>query len=86
MIIMTWKNSIKKEEPSFPDFMGRDKHLDSEEKLATELIKYARNKLNLKGKQLETVFKMALQELELMRGEGEEESRVDSVAGSRFER
>jgi len=83
---MTWKNEIKKEEPHFPDFMGRDKHLDSEEKLATELIKYARNKLNLKGKQLETVLKMALQELELMRGEGEEESRVDSVAGSRFER
>ena len=83
---MTWKNSIKKEEPSFPDFEGRDKHLDSEEKLATELIKYARNKLNLKGKQLETVLRITLMETEQIHGEMAEEERVDSIAGSRFER
>jgi hypothetical protein len=69
---MTWTDKLQK------GSVNEDK--------ATKLIRYARNELNIKGRNLENVLRIALQELELMRGESEEEGRVDSVAGSRFER
>jgi hypothetical protein len=74
VIIMTWKKAIKKN-----DFSEL-------EDLAHKLVKYAMNELKVKDRNLETVFKIALQDLEIGRGEAEEERRVDSVAGSRFER
>tara|TARA_R110000803_G_scaffold86474_1_gene152876 strand:+ start:38947 stop:39156 length:210 start_codon:yes stop_codon:yes gene_type:complete len=69
---MAWKDTIQK--------------ASGNEIRAIKIIKYARNELNIKGKNLENVLRIALQELQLMRGEKEEERRVDSVAGSRFER
>ena len=73
MITMTWKNEIKK-------------NLEEEEELAVKVIRYARNELKLKGGKLETVLRIALMETEQIHGEMAEESRVDSIAGSRFER
>ena len=70
---MTWKNAIKK-------------NLEEEEGLAVKIIKYARDELKLKGGKLETVLRIALMETEQIHGEMAEESRVDSIAGSRFER
>jgi len=73
VITMTWKNEIKK-------------NLEEEEELAVKVIRYARNELKLKGTKLETVLRVALMETEQIHGEMAEESRVDSIAGSRFER
>ena len=71
---MSWKNEIKK--------VALDEHAHSVVKMLREMQK----DFNLKDAQLEFILKMALHDLEIQRGEGEEESRVDSVAGSRFER
>jgi|11BtaG_2_1085332.scaffolds.fasta_scaffold08621_5 hypothetical protein len=69
---MTWTDKLQK------GSVNEDK--------ATKLILYARNELNIRGRNLENVFRIALQNLEIMRGESEEERRVDRIAGSRFER
>lgn len=71
---MTWKNAIKKDEFS------------KLQDLSDKLVRYAINELKVKDRDLETLFKIALNDLEIGRGEKEEESRVDRIAGSRFER
>ncbi len=68
-----WKNTIKK-------------NLEEEEELATKVVRYARNELKLKGGKLETVLRIALMETEQIHGEMAEETRLDSIAGARFER
>jgi chromosome condensin MukBEF complex kleisin-like MukF subunit len=68
-----WKNTIKK-------------NLEEEEELAVKVIQYARNELKLKGTKLETVLRIALMNTEMVHGEMAEDERVDSIAGSRFER
>tara|TARA_R110000822_G_scaffold212835_3_gene348182 strand:+ start:1854 stop:2069 length:216 start_codon:yes stop_codon:yes gene_type:complete len=71
---MTWKNTIKKNE--FSELQD----------LSDKLVRHAINELKVKDRDLESVFRIALNNLEISRGEQEEERRVDSVAGSRFER
>ena len=66
--------------------LGGQLFLEEEEELAVKVIRYARNELKLKGGKLETVLRIALMETEQIHGEMAEESRVDSIAGSRFER
>ena len=61
---MTWKNEIKK-------------NLDEEEDYASQVLRYAINELKIKDSQLETVMKIALETLEMNRGEAEEERRAD---------
>lgn len=68
-----WKDTIKK-------------NLEEEEELAGKVIQYARNELKLKGTKLETVLRIALMNTEMVHGEMAEDERVDSIAGSRFER
>lgn len=68
-----WKDTIKK-------------NLEEEEELAGKVIQYARNELKLKGTKLETVLGIALMNTEMVHGEMAEDERVDSIAGSRFER
>ena len=70
---MTWKNAIKK-------------RVSELQVLSDKLVKYAINELKVKDRDLETLFKIALNDLEISRGEKEEEGRVDRIAGSRFER
>lgn len=71
---MTWKDTIKK--------ASLESHAGSVLKMLLQMQK----DFGLKDKELEIILKIALQELELIRGESEEERRVDSIAGSRFER
>ena len=71
---MTWKETIKKDDMS------------ELQDLSDKLVRYAMDELNIKARDIETVFKIALNDLEIGRGEMEEERRVDSIAGSRFER
>ena len=71
---MTWKETIKK--------ASLESHSDSVLKMLMQMQK----DFNLKDKELEIILKIALQDLEISRGEMEEERRVDSIAGSRFER
>ena len=62
---MTWKEEIKK-------------NLDEEEDYASQVLRYAINELKIKDSQLETVMRIALQTLEMNRGEAEEEHLADS--------
>ena len=71
---MTWKDTIKKAS------------LESHASSVIKMLVMMQKDFGLKDKELETILKIALQDLEIGRGEAEEERRVDSVAGSRFER
>ena len=71
---MTWKEEIKKEVN------------DSD---ITELVRVIfdfQKEKKIKNKDLEQLVKNALMEIEMIHGEMAEESRVDRLWGSRFER
>jgi len=75
---MTWKDEIKKE-------MDRP----TVEKLSQELVKIIfdfQKENKIKGRDLEEVVDDALGQIKMIRGEMEEENRVDRLAGARFER
>tara|TARA_R110001599_G_C11828238_1_gene618018 strand:- start:283 stop:498 length:216 start_codon:yes stop_codon:yes gene_type:complete len=71
---MTWKETIKKAS------------LESHAGSVLKMLRMMQKDFNLKNKELEIILKIVLEDLELSRGEMEEERRVDSIAGSRFER
>ena len=62
---MTWKNEIKK-------------NLDEEYDFAAQVLRYAMNELKIKDSQLETVLNIAIEIIQMNRGEAEEERRADS--------
>lgn len=75
---MTWKDEIKKEIDR-PTVM----------KLSQELVKIIfdfQKENKIKGRDLEEVVDDALGQIKMIRGEMEEENRVDRLAGARFER
>ena len=62
---MTWKDEIKKS-------------LEEEEDFASQVLRYAINELKIKDSQLETVLNIAIEIIQMNRGEAEEERRADS--------
>ncbi len=75
---MTWKDEIKKE-------IDRATVM----KLSQELVKIIfdfQKENKIKGRDLEEVVGDALGQIKMIRGEMEEEDRVDRLAGARFER
>jgi len=62
---MTWKNAIKKS-------------LEEEEDYASQVLRYAMNELKIKDSQIETVLNIAIETIQMNRGEAEEERRADS--------
>ena len=75
---MTWKDEIKKEIETA-----------TVKKLSQELVKIIfdfQKENKIKGRDLEEVVGDALGQIKMIRGEMEEEDRVDRLAGARFER
>lgn len=73
------------------DYYDIKKEIDEStiERLAQELIKIIfdfQKEKKIKSRDLELVIIDALSEIKMIRGEMEEEDRVDRLAGARFER
>ena len=75
---MTWKDEIKKE-------IDRPTVMKLSKELVGIIFDFQKEK-KIKRRDLEEVLGDAFTEIRMLHGEMEEEERVDSIAGARFER